>query len=279
MWLKNSVYFQQYGGLYNPASYQPWAQNSGSPSFLPSSFSSFPSSPPTSSSAHSFSSPFTTSQSFLSSSPYLTSAKGTSGAFDFAPQIHHPKIGGIRKNADTDQKLSTRLSELKLKIHKSKSDQKPEKSESENQLSDSKDFSKQKHSLYDALRSRADMVKSENSKSAALLKSLSSPSPEQLPTDETEEKKLASSLVKGFPNNGNSLEDFPVRFHPEEELARKGWKFQFSNLLKFVAVTDAEQLRRNTKLHCNWRKCKICNAKYRRCGKFQAFYIVLCQHC
>ena len=66
------------------------------------------------------------------------------------------------------------------------------------------------------------MVKSENSKSAALLKSLSSPSPEQLPTDETEEKKLASSLVKGFPNNGNSLEDFPVRFHPEEELARKG---------------------------------------------------------
>merc|ERR1719234_191851 len=38
---------QQYGGLYNSASYQPWPQDSASSSsaFLPSSFSPFPSSP------------------------------------------------------------------------------------------------------------------------------------------------------------------------------------------------------------------------------------------
>merc|ERR1719234_1783354 len=46
---------KQYGGLYNSASYQPWPQDSASPSsssppaFLPSSFSPFPPSPSASS--------------------------------------------------------------------------------------------------------------------------------------------------------------------------------------------------------------------------------------
>ena len=72
------------------------------------------------------------------------------------------------------------------------------------------------------------MVKSENavSKSAALLKSggESIQSAEEFPTlAKTEEMKSVKSgqFAGGF-LVGNSLEDFPVSLHPEEELARKG---------------------------------------------------------
>jgi len=232
---------KKYGGLYNSASYQLWPQDSSSsssssPAFLPSSFSSFPPSP---SAQSSFPSPFNASPSFPSSSSpssYLASSPQTSfdsttsstgAVVNFAPQLHHPRIGNTN-DADSDQKLiSASLSEPKLKISKSKSDQKLKKSESvEKQLrnleNDPKGSSKKKLSLYDALRSRADMVKSENtvSKSAALLKSVDGQSSEQFPTDKTEEMKLGQ--FEGGLQVGNSLENFPVSFHPEEELARKG---------------------------------------------------------
>merc|ERR1739842_164748 len=83
--------------------------------------------------------------------------------------------------------------------------------------SDQKASSKKKLSLYDALRSRAELVKTENavSKSAALLSSLG-----EIPTtSKTEEMKSVDFSVFSV---GNSLEEFPVSFHPEEELARKG---------------------------------------------------------
>jgi len=235
---------KKYGGLYNSASYQLWPQDSSSfssssPAFLPSSFSSFPPSPSVQSS---FPSPFNASPSFPSSSSpssYLASSPQTSfdsttsptgAVVNFAPQLHHPRIGNTN-DADSDQKLiSASLSEPKLKIFKSKSDQKLQKSESsEKQLrkleSDAKASSKKKLSLYDALRSRADMVKSENavSKSAALLKSVGGQSLERFPTDKTEKmESVESGQFEGVLLVGNSLENFPVSFHPEEELARKG---------------------------------------------------------
>ena len=238
----HSVDFQKYGGLYNSASYQLWPQDSPSsssspPAFLPSSFSSFPPSP---SAQSSFPSPFnaspsspsssSSSSSYLASSPQTTfdsTTSSTGAVVNFSPQLHHPRIGNTN-DADSDQKLiSASLSEPKLKISKSKSDQKLKKSESvEKQLrnleNDPKGSSKKKLSLYDALRSRADMVKSENtvSKSAALLKSVDGQSSEQFPTDKTEEMKLGQ--FEGGLQVGNSLENFPVSFHPEEELARKG---------------------------------------------------------
>merc|ERR1719234_484885 len=79
---------QQYGGLYNSASYQPWPQDSPSSSssspssaFLPSSFSSFPSSPSAESS--SFPSPFSASPTFPSFSSYFASSPQTT--FDSTP--------------------------------------------------------------------------------------------------------------------------------------------------------------------------------------------------
>ena len=233
---QHSVDFQQYGGLFNSASYQLWPQDSSSSfSPLPSPFSSFPPSP----SAPSFPSP---SSSFLSSS-YLTSPQTTSfdsgasptAAINFAQEVHPPRIGNsgeVKKftnNADTDQKLiSKSLGETNLKIPESKSDQKPQKSESgemRKSESDPKASSKKKLSLYDALRSRAKMVKSENavSKSADLLKFVGSSQPlEGFPTTgKTEEMKSVDFAAEGF-FVGNSLEEFPVSFHPEEELARKG---------------------------------------------------------
>ena len=236
---QHSADFQQYGGLFNSPNYQLWPQDSSSSfSPLPSPFSSFPPSP----SAPSFPSPFNASPSFLSSS-YLTSPQTTSfdsgasptAAINFAQQVHppSPRIGNsgeVKKftnNANTDQKL---ISEPNLKIAESKSDQKPQKSESgEKQMrkseSDPKASSKKKLSLYDALRSRAEMVKSENavSKSADLLKFVGSSRPlEEFPmTGKTEEMKSVDFAAEGF-FVGNSLEEFPVSFHPEEELARKG---------------------------------------------------------
>merc|ERR1712192_109652 len=128
----------------------------------------------------------------------------------------------------SDKKLiSTSLSEPELKISKNNSDQKLPKSESgEKQLrkleSEPKAPSKKKLSLYDALRSRADVVKSESnavSKSAALLKSIGIQSSEQFPTDKAEEiKSVGSGQFEGSLPVGNSLEGFLVSFHPEEEL-------------------------------------------------------------
>ena len=119
------------------------------------------------------------------------------------------------------------MSEPELKISKSKSDQKLQRSEIGEKLlrnleSETKASPKKKLSLYDALRSRADMVKSDSnavSKSAALLKSAG-----KFPTDKAEEIKSVGSgqFEEGLLVFGNSLEDFPVSFHPEEELARKG---------------------------------------------------------
>merc|ERR1719180_248096 len=107
------------------------------------------------------------------------------------------------------------MSEPELKISKSKSDQKLPKSESSEKLlrnveSDAKAPSKKKLSLYDALRSRADMVKSESnavSKSAALLKSAGIQSTEQFPTGKTEEiKSVEPDQYEGSLLVGNSLE-------------------------------------------------------------------------
>merc|ERR1719275_360519 len=230
---------KQYGGLFNSASYQLWPQDSSSSfSPLPSPFSSFPPSP----SAPSFPSPFIGSPSFLSSS-YLSSSQTTSfdsgasptAAINFAQEVHQPRIGSsgeakkFTNNADTDQKLiSKSLGETNLKIPESKSDQKPQKSDSGEMRkleSDPKASSKKKLSLYDALRSRAEMVKSENavSKSADLLKFVGSSQPlvEVPTTGKTEEMKSVDFAAEGL-FVGNSLEEFPVSFHPEEELARKG---------------------------------------------------------
>jgi len=237
---------KQYGGLFNSASYQLWPQDSPSSfSPSPSSFSPTPSSfssfPPSSPSAPSFPSPFNASPSFFSSSPsYLASPQTTfesaaseNAGINFAQQeqVHPlPRIrnsGEVKKfpnNADNDEKLiSKSLVEPNLKFPESKSDRKPPKSEKHSRKSESdpKASSKKELSLYDALRSRADMVKSENaaSKSASLLKSLGSrQSLEEFPT-KTEEMDFA---VESFSVGGNSLEEFPVSFHPEEELARRG---------------------------------------------------------
>ena len=59
-----------------------------------------------------------------------------------------------------------------------------------------------KPSLYEALRNRASMGQKSLPQTAALLKS-------------TTEEVISN----------NSLDEFPVSFHPEEELARKGWKW------------------------------------------------------
>ena len=63
----------------------------------------------------------------------------------------------------------------------------------------SKPAASKKPTLYEALRNRANMEAKSFPKTAALLKS-----------------KAGEVIV------GNSLDDFPVSFHPEEELARKG---------------------------------------------------------
>merc|ERR1719397_1566306 len=121
---------KKYGGLYNSASYQLWPQDSSSsssssPAFLPSSFSSFP---PSLSAQSSFS-----SSSYLASSPQTTfdsTTSSTGAVVNFSLQLYHPRIGNTN-DADSDQKLiSASLSEPKLKISKSKSDQKLKKSES-----------------------------------------------------------------------------------------------------------------------------------------------------
>ena len=78
-----------------------------------------------------------------------------------------------------------------------------------------------KLSLYDALKSRANMVKTDNfvTKSSPLLKSVGSQSSEQA----METESVNSLKVDNFQHEiDNSLESFPVSFHPEEELARMG---------------------------------------------------------
>ena len=77
-----------------------------------------------------------------------------------------------------------------------------------------------KLSLYDALKSRANMVKKDNfvTKSSPLLKSGLFQSSEQ-----AVETESVNSLKVDFQHEiDNSLESFSVSFHPEEELARMG---------------------------------------------------------
>ena len=70
-----------------------------------------------------------------------------------------------------------------------------------------------KPSLYEALRNRASMGQKSLPQTAALLKSTT--------------KEVISN---------NSLDEFPVSFHPEEELARKGWKWTLLLLTLIVSM-------------------------------------------
>ena len=78
-----------------------------------------------------------------------------------------------------------------------------------------------KLSLYDALKSRANMVKKDNfvTKSSPLLRSALSQSSEQAVETESVNSLKVDNLQHEI---DNSLENFPVSFHPEEELARMG---------------------------------------------------------
>ena len=73
------------------------------------------------------------------------------------------------------------------------------KSDPEIRIFGSKPAPSKNPSLYEALRNRANMEARAAPKTAALLKS-----------------KAGEVII------GNSLDEFPVSFHPEEELARKG---------------------------------------------------------
>lgn len=93
------------------------------------------------------------------------------------------------------KKFGSDLSHGKKKI----ASKKLSKSDPEIRILGSKPAASKSPSLYEALRNRANMEEKSVPKTAALLKS-----------------KAGEVIV------GNSLDEFPVSFHPEEELARKG---------------------------------------------------------
>ena len=108
-----------------------------------------------------------------------------------------------------------------------------------------------KPSLYEALRNRASMGQKSLPQTAALLKS-------------TTEEVISN----------NSLDQFPVSFHPEEELARKGWKWTLLTHCFHVSDFVSKCL---VNLSVNSEPLKMFSSR-RSCAKMMFFAAVwLCQ--
>merc|ERR1711874_501460 len=132
--------------------------------------------------------------SYPRANPVGTSFTGRGATIGIGPG----KYSAYRKS-EIDPKQRRKKFGSDLSHGKEKIASKLNKSNPEIRILGSKPSASKTPSLYEALRNRANMEAKSGPKTAALLKS-----------------KAGEVIV------GNSLDEFPVSFHPEEELARKG---------------------------------------------------------